>query len=34
MDDQVVQELENHLLNLSSGIGQEVFAVDHQSLEN
>jgi hypothetical protein len=34
MDDQVVGELKNHLLNLSSGIGQEGFAIDHQSLEN
>jgi hypothetical protein len=33
-DDQVVKELDHHFLNLSSGIGQEVFAVDRQSLEN
>jgi hypothetical protein len=33
-DDQVLGDLDHHLLNLSSGIGREVFAIDHQSLEN
>jgi hypothetical protein len=33
-DDQVVGHLDHHFLNLSSGIGQEVFAVDRRLSEN
>jgi hypothetical protein len=32
--DQVLGYLVSHILNLSSRIGQEVFAIDHRSLEN
>jgi hypothetical protein len=31
-DDQVVGDLDHHLLNLSSDIGREVFAVDRRKI--
>jgi hypothetical protein len=33
-DDQVLGYLDNHVLNLSSRIGREVFALDRRSSEN